>query len=379
MVKAPPSLDRWLALSTFLQCLGVSRPPSASAHRGTFALRMRDARFSSRAERASSARTSSTVWWSTAPTSSSWTTSAAESASTWQSLSDDRIVELDLADRAATLARLPQCEYVFHLAAVHGGRGFIEGFPDQILVNLAIDNAVYEACRRTGTKRIVYASSACVYPTVLQASESHCPMLAEEQAGFDRPGNAFAEGAYGWCKLMGEFQLEQIAQRAPFTGAAARIFSAYGERENESHAVIALIAKAALRLDPFPVWGTGGQVRNFTHVADTVTGLLLLGALQDSIPFRAVNVGSSSHCTIIEFLDLLFELLEWRPQTIQPEQWRAVGVASRASDNTLIRSIFDWEPSMGLEEGLERTLSWYLTRRDRPSTAENLEPLLLAR
>ena len=294
-------------------------------------------------------------------------------------LSDDRIVELDLADRAATLARLPQCEYVFHLAAVHGGRGFIEGFPDQILVNLAIDNAVYEACRRTGTKRIVYASSACVYPTVLQASESHCPMLAEEQAGFDRPGNAFAEGAYGWCKLMGEFQLEQIAQRAHFTGAAARIFSAYGERENESHAVIALIAKAALRLDPFPVWGTGGQVRNFTHVADTVTGLLLLGALQDSIPFRAVNVGSSSHCTIIEFLDLLFELLEWRPQTIQPEQWRAVGVASRASDNTLIRSIFDWEPSMGLEEGLERTLSWYLTRRDRPSTAENLEPLLLAR
>ena len=133
-------------------------------------------------------------------------------------------------------------------AAVDGGRGFIEGFPDQILVNLAIDNAVYEACRRTGTKRVVYASSACVYPTVLQTSESRCPMLAEEQAGFDRPGNAFAEGAYGWCKLMGEFQLEQIAQRAPFTGAAARIFSAYGERENESHAVIALIAKAALRL-----------------------------------------------------------------------------------------------------------------------------------
>ena len=65
-----------------------------------------------------------------------------------------------------------------------------------------------------------------------------------------------------------------------------------------------------------------------------------------------MNVGSSSHSTIIEFLDLLFELLEWRPQMIQPEHWRAVGVASRASDNTLIRSIFDWEPSMGLEEGL---------------------------
>ena len=121
-------------------------------------------------------------------------------------------------------------------------------------------------------------------PPCCRPPRSDCPMLAEEQAGFDRPGNAFPEGAYGWCKLMGEFQLEQIANSAlPSRGAAARIFSAYGERENESHAVIALIAKAALRLDPFPVWGTGRQVRNFTYVADTVTGLLLLGALRDSV------------------------------------------------------------------------------------------------
>jgi len=294
-------------------------------------------------------------------------------------LGDHRIVELDLADRAATLAELPACELVFHLAAVHGGRGFIEGFPDQILVNLAIDNAVYEACRRAGTRRVVYASSACVYPTVLQASADDCPLLAESQAGFDRPGDAFAEGAYGWCKLMGEFQLDQIARSAGFTGAAARIFSAYGERENETHAVIALIAKVLLRLDPFPVWGTGDQVRNFTYVADTVTGLLLLGALEDTVPFRAVNIGSSSHCTILEFLDLLFALASWRPQEIQPEPRRAVGVASRASDNTLVRSLFDWEPSTSLEAGLRRTLSWYVDRRDRPPSKEKLEPLLLSR
>src|SRR5215831_6689721 len=70
-------------------------------------------------------------------------------------IGDDRIVELDLVDRTATLAGLPACELVFHLAAVHGGRGFIEGFPDRIMVNLAIDNAVYEACRLGGTKRVV--------------------------------------------------------------------------------------------------------------------------------------------------------------------------------------------------------------------------------
>jgi nucleoside-diphosphate-sugar epimerase len=294
-------------------------------------------------------------------------------------LSDDRIVELDLSDRAATVAGLPRCELVFHLAAVHGGRGFIEGFPDQILVNLAIDNAVYEACRLARTRRVVYASSACVYPTVLQESADDCPMLAEHQAGFERPGDAFAEGAYGWCKLMGEFQLEQIARSAGFTGAAARIFSTYGERENETHAVIALIAKALLRLDPFPVWGTGDQVRNFTYVDDTVTGLLLLGALEDTVPFRAVNVGSSTYCTIVELLDLLFDLVGWRPEELESEPGRAVGVASRASDNTLVRRLFGWEPTTSLEDGLDRTLAWYAARQDRPPSREKLEPLLLAR
>jgi nucleoside-diphosphate-sugar epimerase len=295
------------------------------------------------------------------------------------SLTSDRIVELDLADRTATLSGLPHCELVFHLAAVHGGRGFIEGFPDQILVNLAIDNAVYEACRRAKTRRVVYASSACVYPTVLQSSAEDCPMLAEHEAGFDRPGDAFAEGAYGWCKLIGEFQLEQIARSAGFSGAAARIFSAYGERENETHAVIALIAKALLRLDPFPIWGNGTQVRNFTYVEDTVTGLLLLGAPSDSVPYRAVNVGSSNHCTILELLDVLFELVGWRPEEIESEPERAVGVASRASDNTLVRSLFGWEPATSLEDGLARTLSWYTARQDRPPSREKLEPLLLAR
>ena len=294
-------------------------------------------------------------------------------------LGDDRLVVHDLADRAATLVELPECEYVFHLAAVHGGRGFIEHVPDQMLVNLVIDNAVFEACRRSGTRRVVYASSACVYPTVLQSSETERLLLAERDAGFVSPGGAFADGAYGWCKLMGEFQLEQVARRAPFTGVSARLFTAYGERENETHAAIALIAKAALRLDPFPVWGTGRQTRKFTYVADSVTGLLLLGALDDGADFRAVNVGAGRHYTILEFLDSLFDVIGWRPDAIDCEQNRPVGVASRASDNALITELVGWEPSTPLDQGLANTVAWYLERPDRPVDAWSLEPLMITR
>ena len=294
-------------------------------------------------------------------------------------LDEGNILELDLADRTRTLEELPECEFVFHLAAVHGGRGFIDTFPDQVLVNLAIDNNVYTAAARAGTRRVIHASSACVYPTTLQEDSSSRHLLAESEAGFDVPGRAFSDGAYGWTKIIGEYQLWQFALQLRFQGASARIFTAYGERENESHAAIALIAKALLEMDPYPVWGDGFQTRNFTYVADTVQGLLLLGSLSGDHPFRAVNVGSTQHHTVREFIETTFELLGWRPQKLEFQTWRPVGVASRASNNTLIRELLGWEPQVSLREGIARTLAWYADRADRPQTADELEDLLLAR
>jgi UDP-glucose 4-epimerase len=294
-------------------------------------------------------------------------------------LPEERIVEIDLADRELTLQRFPECEYVFHLAAVHGGRGFIDTFPDQVLVNLVIDNNLYTAAARAGSRHVIHASSACVYPTTLQADASSRHLLAESEAGFLIPGQAFADGAYGWAKLMGEYQAWQFALQSRFRASSARIFTAYGERENESHAAIALIAKALLRVDPYPIWGDGTQTRNFTYVADTVRGLLMLGTRTDEEPFRAVNVGSSRHHTVKEFIETVFDQLDWTPTDLELQTWRPVGVASRASDNTLTRSLFDWEPETSLSTGVERTLTWYADRADRPSSAEELETLLLAR
>ena len=216
-------------------------------------------------------------------------------------------------------------------------------------------------------------------PRVFRPPRADCPMLAEEQAGFDRPGNAFAEGAYGWCKLMGEFQLEQIAQPRALHGCGgphlqrlrrARERDPRGDRAHRKG------RPASVTRSPCGEPGAGPQLH---PRADTVTGLLLLGALQDSIPFRLREhrIQQSLHDHRVPGPAVRAPGVAAADDPAR--HWRAVGVASRASDNTLIRSIFDWEPSMGLEEGLEKTLSWYLTRRDRPSTAENLEPLLLAR
>ena len=146
---------------------------------------------------------------------------------------------------------MKKVEIVFNLAAMHGGRGYIETHPVECMNNMLLDHIVFETAVKNGVETIVHASSACVYPTNLQDKEEDRYLLAEEDANFEEPGKAFSDGEYGWAKLMGELQLNAFHKQYGINGAAARIFTAYGERENESHAAIALIAKALLKLDPY--------------------------------------------------------------------------------------------------------------------------------
>src|SRR5215813_9574297 len=235
-----------------------------------------------------------------------------------------KFLEGDLRDpRFATVASSDQ-SIVFHLAASHGGRGYIETHPVECTNNMLLDHTVFAAAAAAGAAKIVFASSACVYPTTLQADSESRLLLREEDANFEEPAKAFADGEYGWAKLMGELQLRAFCKQFGFAGIVCRIFTAYGERENESHAVIALIAKAAARLDPFPIWGDGLQRRNFTYVQDTITGLALSGAELNG--FDVINIGTDKHYTILDLLEEIFRVIDWRPKTIEKQLDKPVGV-----------------------------------------------------
>jgi UDP-glucose 4-epimerase len=265
---------------------------------------------------------------------------------------------------------------VFHLAASHGGRGYIDTHPVECVNNVMLDHVVFSAAARAGTRKVIHASSACVYPTSLQASTTHRLLLAEEDANFEEPGKAFADGEYGWAKLMGELQLRAFHKEYGLDAVACRIFTAYGERENESHSVIALIAKALAKLDPYPVWGDGTQTRNFTYVADTAKGLLLSALACTG--FEIINVGSANHVTINELIAEIFAIVKWAPSKIDYELAKPVGVLSRAADVTKSERVLGWHPQTPLDIGLARTISWYegvaTTQRLR-----NLDALLMSR
>jgi UDP-glucose 4-epimerase len=272
----------------------------------------------------------------------------------------------DFADEASE-----DIDTVFHLAADHGGRGYISQYPANCATNMALDNIVYETAAKNGVDRICFASSACTYPTDIQQERQR---LRENMVSFEERGGAYADEVYGWAKLMGERSLQAYNEQYDIDTSAVRIFTAYGPRENETHAIVAFMAKAYAGQDPFQIWGDGEQTRNFTYVKD-ITNALRLAAenITDGTP---VNAGISRYVTMNEAVEIIFDYLDWEPDEINYMTDKPVGVRHRAADTTRAEELLGWEPQYTVEEGIKNTLNWYVETRDRDYVRENLETLL---
>lgn len=285
----------------------------------------------------------------------------------------------DLRDRAFAWEAVADQDVVFHLAAAHGGRGFIDTHPADCASNLVLDGIVFDACWRAGVSRVCFASSACVYPVNLQQkpAEGQTTYLREEWADPFEQGAAAADGEYGWAKLMGEMALKAYWKQHGMKSVSCRLFTAYGERENETHAVIALVAKAFVEMNPYEIWGDGQQDRNFTYVGDIVDGMMRAAfAFEDG---SAVNIGTAEHTKIVDAARMVFEQTGFTPDEIFFDRSKPVGVYSRAADLTRARTVLGWEPQTPFSDGLARTIEWYYRDRDRASVSERMGSLLSER
>jgi UDP-glucose 4-epimerase len=281
----------------------------------------------------------------------------------------------DLRHMDFALAATSGCDVVFHLAADHGGRGYIATHPANCAGNMALDNIVFACAAENAVEQITFASSACVYPTDIQEERV---LLKEDMVSFEVRGGAFADEEYGWAKLMGEMSLRAYHKQYGTRTASARLSTVYGPRENESHALVALIAKAFIRQSPFEIWGTGEQTRGFTYVDDIVEGLLLASEHIDD--GSAVNVGTSEYISLNRIAEEIFQAINWRPAAgIRHLVDKPVGVLHRALDGTHALQKTGWQPVTALEEGVRKTVEWYTRNHDVSEVAARLETLLMQR
>lgn len=300
-----------------------------------------------------------------------------ESSSNFWRFGDLTVFKGDLKERPFTRSVMNDVDVVFHLAALHGGRGYIDSHPAQCCTNMILDQLVFEEAHKAGVDRVCFASSACVYPSYLQEETGSSYLLKEEDADPFVRDRAFADLEYGWAKLMGEMALRAYHRQYGMKTAAVRIFTAYGPRENETHAIIALIAKALVKMDPYSVWGTGEQDRNFTYVQDIVDAMILATEnIEDGSP---VNAGRDDRITINQATELVFDIVGWRPSRVQHDLSKPQGVASRAADLTRANRVLSWSPKVSYNEGFRRTIDWYFANNDEKKVKANLDRLLMER
>ena len=266
-------------------------------------------------------------------------------------------------------------QIVFHLAATHGGRGYIDSHPADVCSNFAIDHHVYESACRADIEKVVFASSACVYPPRLQSQYDSDYLLKEsdcDPSDLSQPLSADLE--YGWAKLMGEIQLNAFIKQYGLKGCSLRFVTVYGPRENETHAIIALIYKAFERMNPFVIWGTGEQARDFTYVSDIVEGMILAAEkISDGTP---INLGTGRMYKLKDVANKIFDIMDFHPKVIFDTS-KPVGVVSRALDITRAKELLGWEPRTSIDENLGRTIEWYVRTHTRKGFVD--ERLLMER
>ena len=277
--------------------------------------------------------------------------------------SADRFIVGDLRDPALIKGILRENSFsqIYQFAADMGGAGFVfTGEHDaEIMHNSSIINLnVLDAMAKLNLvkTKIFYSSSACMYPEHNQLDPSN-PNCSEESA---YPANPDSE--YGWEKLFSERLFLAYNRNYGIPVAIARFHNIYGPlgtweggREKAPAAICRKVALSQLE-DEIEVWGDGLQTRSFLYIDECIEAVRRL--VESNFP-GPINIGSEEMVTINELVDTVSRIAK-KKVSRKHVMDAPVGVRGRNSDNSLIRSVLDWDFEMTLEQGLEKTYSWIL-------------------
>ncbi len=267
---------------------------------------------------------------------------------------DNRV--LDLKSLANCRTAVAGAARVYNLAADMGGMGFIETHKAECMLSVLINTHLLMAAREAGIDRFFYASSACVYAADKQ-TDADVTALKEEDAY-----PAMAEDGYGWEKLFSERMCRHFREDYGLVTRVARYHNVYGPngtydggREKAPAAMCRKVIEAKLSgRHEIEIWGDGEQTRSFMYIDDCLTGTMAIMASGIADP---INLGSSQLVSINRLVDIVEEIAGIR-LTRRYKLDAPKGVRGRNSDNTLIQKKLGWEPSIRLEDGMEKTYRW---------------------
>jgi GDP-D-mannose 3',5'-epimerase len=220
------------------------------------------------------------------------------------------------------------------------------------------------AAKEAGAQRFFFSSSACVYNAEKQVT-ADVTALREEDAY-----PAMPEDGYGWEKLFSERMCRHFREDYGLITRMARYHNVYGPwgtyeggREKAPAAICRKVIEAKLSgKHEIEIWGDGEQTRSFMFIDDCLEGSVKLMGSKVEEP---INIGSDELVSINQLVDIAEKIggikLKRRYKLDAPK-----GVRGRNSDNTMIKQVLGWVPSIRLEDGLERTYRWINDQMSAP-------------
>ena len=272
---------------------------------------------------------------------------------------DYDLVEMEAVKR---LYRDAKSDIVIHLAARVGGIGANRTNPGKFFYdNLMMGVQMMDVVRQVGIEKFVAIGTICAYPKFT------LPPFKEEDLwnGYPEETNA----PYGLAKKMLLVQAQAYRQQYEFNAIYLLPVNLYGPRDNFdpefSHVISSVIKKCVDAIknndSQITVWGTGKPTREFLYVEDAAEGILL--ATERYNKPEPVNLGAGFEISIKDLVGLIVNLTGFKGEIVWDPS-KPDGQPRRMLDISKAEKQFSFKAKIGFEEGLKKTIEWYLKKRD---------------
>ncbi|PYS52747.1 MAG: LPS biosynthesis protein WbpP [Acidobacteria bacterium] len=260
--------------------------------------------------------------------------------------------EASLADADALRRVLEDVELVFHEAAIPSVPRSVKNPVETHVACVDATFSLLNAARERGVRRVVYAASSSAYgdqPQLPKAEEMRPDPLSP----------------YAVAKLVGEYYCQVFTRAYKLETVSLRYFNVFGPRQDPSSEYSGVISRftSALLSDERPIiYGDGEQSRDFTYIADVVAANLLAAETTKGVG-HIINVARGERITLNELLNTMKKITGRGDVQAEYREPRAGDVRHSLADITRARELLGYEPSVGLEEGLRKTLDWWKQSR----------------
>lgn len=266
---------------------------------------------------------------------------------------------IDLSIPRAMDTVLEDIDYVVHLADIVAGIGYVFNNQGSLFrQNILINSNALDSVRRIGVKGYIYIGTACSFPETLQDKFDYVP-LKENDLYPAQP-----ESAYGWSKLMGQYEVELLENETDIKTCTLMLHNVYGApcdySPEKSQVIPSLIRKAVeFPETDFQVWGSGKQGRAFIHVDDVVNGIM--SALENGWGHGHIQLGPEI-CTSIKDIAETIVDISGKNIDISFDVTKPEGDKARSADYAKAQKVLGWEPRIDIKKGLKSQYDWIKTQ-----------------